>query len=40
MADLFDRAETEICTQRSLAGYSKEEKTEKKTKIRREREER
>jgi hypothetical protein len=40
MADLFDRAETEICTHRSLAGYSKEEKTEKKTKIRREREER
>ena len=40
MADMFDRAETEICTQRSLAGYSKEEKTEKKTKIRREREER
>ena len=40
MADLFDRAETEICTQRSLTGYSKEEKTEKKTKIRREREER
>ena len=40
MSDLFDRAETELCAQRTLAGYNREEKTEKKTKTRYEREER